>query len=246
MKNSRRVYKGLAASPGKSYGKALKITSGNHLILHSHITEKEIPIELQKFDFAVKKAKKSLDYAINKFSKFLDKDILEIITAQAMMLQDPTLINGVNERIKKNNENAPLALYHVIQSICDKMSEIENQYLRDRVQDIREIGKIIEDKLISKKDDSMALSSLKDEVIVVATELSPIQLIHINKEKVIGLITEKGGTTGHLAILARSYQIPAIVGVNRLLEDLEDEEEIFLDAEKGKLYGSPLKRKFNP
>jgi len=230
------IWEGIAVSPGKFYGKIQKIISSNHLILEEHISEKKVERELQKFQVGLQKTKRELEDIIKKTGQDISRDIL---LAQITMIDDPMLYTQVCKRIKENLESAPLALFHVIEQISQEFSDLEDEYFRERAEDIKDIGRRIEDNLLRKKSDSQILANLKEPIILVATELTASQMLNMNKKFVKGIVTERGGKTGHMAILARYFQIPAVVGLSGVTKKLKDNEHILIDGDNGIVIRNP-------
>ena len=238
MKQITQLFKGISASPGKIYGPTLKIISSNHLILETIIDPKKIKSEIHKFQTAIDKTKKELDLIVEKNSVEND-DLKEILVAQMCMLEDPLLINGVKSRIESKFENAPLALFHEIERISKEFEDINDEYIRERATDIRDIGKRIENNLLGKRSDYHILSELKSPVIIVAHELTPSQMLHMDKSFIKGIASEKGGRTGHMAILAKHFEIPAVVGIKGITSEIQESEFIFLDGDSGTICKNP-------
>ena len=238
MKHLPQTYKGISASPGKIYGPVLKIISSNHLILEKIIHPKKIQAEISKFQTALSKTKTELDSIVTKNS-LENEDLKDILIAQMCMLDDPILINGVKNRIETKFENAPLALFHEIERISKEFEDINDEYIRERSADVRDIGKRIENNLLGKKSDYHILSNLKSPVIIVASELTPSQMLHMDKSNIKGIATERGGRTGHMAILAKHFEIPAVVGIKGITGDIIEGEFIFLDGDSGCIYRNP-------
>lgn len=236
--NKTTVYRGIPASYGKFYGKALKIISSNHIILQTHIEEKKVKLEVAKFLKALGKTKKELEGIIDK--KSMNQDIKDILVSQICMLDDPLLLDGVIKKIQDNHENAALALFNSIDEISKKFSGLNDDYFSERSVDIRDIGRRIEDNLLGRRSDYNILSEIKEEVIIVAHELTPSQMIHIDKKMVKGIATEMGGKTGHMAILAKNYSIPTVVGLNKITSHIQDEEFILIDADEGVVIRNPV------
>lgn len=232
MKELTQYLKGVSAAPGKIYGPVLKMISSNHLILEQKLPEKKIQSEIQKFLSAIQKTKKELNYIVEKNS-LVNEELKDILIAQICMLDDPILIHGVKERIEKNLENAPLALFHEIERISREFEGIDDEYIRERSADIRDIGKRIEDNLLGKRSDYHILSQIKSPIILIAQELTPSQILHVDKSQIRGIATERGGRTGHLAILARHFEIPAVVGLRGITNSVKEGEFIFLDGDSG-------------
>ncbi len=237
MKLAPITFKGIPASYGKFYGKVLKIISSNHIILETKISNSELNLERDKFLNALKKTKIELEKIIGK--KTLNSELGEILTSQIVMLDDPILIEGVLERIKTKNENSALALFHTIEAISLQFESLDDEYLRERGVDIRDIGKRIEENLLGKKNDFHILSHISEEVILIAHEITPSQMIHLDKKHIKGIATEMGGKTGHMAILAKNYSIPTIVGLNGITNEIEQDEFIFIDADEGIVIKNP-------
>jgi phosphotransferase system enzyme I (PtsI) len=239
MKKGIIQFKGIPASPGKFYGRVVKIISSSYLILETHISEKKVELEVGKFYLAIKKTKKELESIIQKNSSDIQTELKDILISQTVMLDDPLLLQSVEKRIRENLENSPYALFHAIENISKEFEEIENEYFRERAEDIRDIGKRIENNLIGKKSDYHILSDINEPVLIVATELTPSQILHMDKKNVKGIATEKGGRTGHMAILAKYFEIPAVVGLGPVTDEIKDGENVFLDGDSGLLIKNP-------
>ncbi|MBP9885923.1 MAG: phosphoenolpyruvate--protein phosphotransferase [Leptospiraceae bacterium] len=236
--NRTTIYRGIPASFGKFYGKALKIISSNHIILQTFIKEADIKVEVTKFLKALGRTKKELEAIISK--KSMNQDIKDILVSQICMLDDPLLLDGVIKKIQENHENAALALFNTIDQISNKFTSLNDDYFSERAVDIRDIGRRIEDNLLGRKSDYNILSAIKEEVIIVAHELTPSQMIHIDKKMVKGIATEMGGKTGHMAILAKNYSIPTVVGLNKITSEIVDNEFILIDADEGVVIRNPV------
>ncbi|HMV43389.1 MAG TPA: phosphoenolpyruvate--protein phosphotransferase [Leptospiraceae bacterium] len=236
--NKTVIYKGIPASYGKFYGKALKIISSKHIILQTRINEKKVKFEISKFQKALTKTKKELEGIIEK--KTVNQDIKDILVSQICMLDDPLLIDGVIRKISDLHQNAALALFNSIEEISNKFTTLNDDYFSERAVDIRDIGRRIEDNLLGRKSDYNILSDIKEEVIIVAHELTPSQMMHIDKKMVKGIATETGGKTGHMAILAKNYSIPTVVGINNITSVIEDNEFILIDADDGVVIRNPV------
>lgn len=258
MGTKARQFKGISASSGKFYGKSLKIISRNHIILQNYINLEEVEFEINKFIVSLKSTKLELESIINKKLRELNPDLIAILEAQLAMLEDQEFINNVIKRIKKYKENAPYALMNVINIITNKFNSFEDEYFRERAVDIQDIGKRLENNILGTKSDSKIFSNLNEQVIIVAHQLSPSQIINMDKTNIGGIVTEMGGKTGHMAILAKYYEIPTIVGLKNICSFIKESEYILLDADEGtitkrpslnqiKYYGAsrPLKKYLN-
>jgi len=155
----------------------------------------------------------------------------EIFAAHLELLRDKSLNEKICQKIETEGKNAQMALSEVIKSYTDLFQTMENDYFRERGADIKDIGKRLLCQLEGIKCPD--LGSLSEEVIVVAKELLPSDTVRLNPAFVKGILTEKGGVTSHAAIMARSMNIPVLVGVKGILEEVTDGMWLCMDAEKG-------------
>lgn len=232
-------FQGIPASPGKFLGPCLKIISSDHVILENSIQRHETSDEIKKFHTAAKKTKLELENIISKNSLDLNENLQAILEAQIFMVEDPVLLESVKNRIEKYLENAATALFHSIEKISKDFESISDQYFQERAEDIRDIGKRIEKNLLGTRSDEKILSSLNKQVILVSKELTPSQILNINKFYIKGIATEKGGRTGHMAILARHFGIPAVLGLKNIHETVEKDGLGYIDGDNGVFVYNP-------
>ncbi|MCB1191592.1 MAG: phosphoenolpyruvate--protein phosphotransferase [Leptospiraceae bacterium] len=234
-----KQFKGIPASSGKFYGKTVKIIAKNHIIIQNYIGLEEVEPEINKFINSVKSTKEDLESIINKKVHELNHDLIAILEAQLTMLVDEEFNNQVIKRIKKFRENAPLALMNVINFITNQLSTLEDEYLRERAVDIQDIGKRLENNLLGETGDGKIFSNLNEQVIIIAHQLTPSQIINMDKSNIGGIATEMGGRTGHMAILAKYYEIPTVVGLKNICDNIKEDEYILLDADDGIIIKKP-------
>ena len=168
-------------------------------------------------------------------SSRLPDEYREIFEAQILLLEDPMLVHETIEKVKSEHYNPEWALATVVDSYKKIMHKASDIRFRERMADVEDIANRILSNLLGITENDIRipfLKSLDENHILVAEELSPSLLLWIRK-KIAGIVTEKGGITGHMAILARDRGIPALVGVENLMESVSENETVFIDGEEG-------------
>ncbi len=214
--SKRTAFPGITAFPGKLYGKVLKTGKRRNTILTgTYVHESEKEAEVEKFSVALEESLHSLRILITSLetSGPDQKEIQEILETQAMICSDPSLATSVRKRILELGENAILAVQNVTHEISEKFKAMENEFFRERVDHFQDVSNRLIEFIAGKKEEDSFLSGLKEDLILVARELTPSQMILMDKTRIRGIATDLGGKTGHMAILARNYGIPTIVGL---------------------------------
>ncbi|MFX0183449.1 MAG: phosphoenolpyruvate--protein phosphotransferase [Candidatus Hodarchaeota archaeon] len=232
-----RKITGIPASTGIAIGKAFVYTKSSNLkkeLLKFQNISPEKSIIL--FREAVKKAIEHLNNIIRRTEEEIGTDEAGIFDAQILMLEDEDFQGAVIELLEKE---FPLdkAIWDVTDFYVKKFSEIENVYFKERASDIRDIGNHIINALIGKQ--TSLLADLRNKVIVVSKELTPSDTAEMCKDKVIGFATEVGGSTSHVAIIARALNIPAVVGSSKLMQLVNPETPLIVDGVKGEIIINP-------
>lgn len=159
-----------------------------------------------------------------------------ILAGHLLILRDPMLISSVEDKINQR-KNAELALYETMQELIEVFERMEDEYMKERAADVRDICYRILGTLKNAEDHG--LCELKEKVIVIAKELVPSDITKMDAVNVIGIITEHGGATSHVSIMARQKGIPIITGVTGILEEIHNGELVILNALEGQLILSP-------
>lgn len=232
-----RKITGIPASTGIAIGKAFVFRKSfdlkKELLKFQNISpEKSITL----FREAVKKAIEYLSDIIRKTEDEIGSEEAGIFDAQMLMLEDEDFQGAVIELLEKE---FPLdkAIWDVTDFYVQKFNDIDNVYFKERASDIRDIGNHIINALIGKQ--TSLLADLRDEVIVVSKELSPSDTAEMCKDKVIGFATEVGGSTSHVAIIARALNIPAVVGSSKLVQLVNPGTLLIIDGIKGEIIINP-------
>ncbi len=232
-----KTIKGIAASPGIVIGKAYVIDSEEMVIPQRVIKESAIPKEITRFQDALTQTRAEIQAIRDKISKELGKEHGEIFNAHLMVLEDRSIIEEVMERIKKEKHNTEYIFSQVIRHYVQSFLKIDDEYLRERVSDINDVGRRVMRHLVG--DQRTSLSELKEKVIVVAYDLAPSDTAVMHRKNVIGFATDIGGRTSHTAIMAKSLEIPAVVGLEHATRDVKMGDTIVVDGIQGTVVINP-------
>lgn len=236
-------FSGIPAYPGVIYAKCKKLKSQELLpVFHqTDISPEDRILEETFFLQSIDQTEQELEIIIQENEK--DQGLFElrgILNSQKDMVRDPLLVDSVLERIHDLGETAGLAVENTIQRLYEDFLALDDEYFRDRSDHIQDIGKRITKNLYIQQQPSPQPSyEFLEPVILIAKEISPTEMVGLDKSKILGIATDQGGKTGHMAIIARSYGIPTIVGLKNLSSYIEDGEYILLDAERGFVKRNP-------
>ena len=202
-----------------------------------------MPGEERRFEIAVEESKEQCLKVKDNILSQDAKEVVYIIDAQLMILEDRMLIDETIRRIREEKINAEWALEITLQKLRGAFKNIDDEYLSERKSDVDYIGERIVRNLLGKKQDS--ISDLKEKVIIVAHDLSPADTAQMTRDKVIGFATDIGGKTSHTAIMARALEIPAVVGLERITQDVKIGDSLIIDGNTGIVLINPTKTVLN-
>lgn len=233
------MIKGIPASPGITIGKALLVDSEKLSVAKRKITNEEIPFQIAHFEEALIQTRFEILKIQKKIEKELGSEHSEIFDAHLLVLEDRALIEEVISRLKKDKWNVEYTFSKVLEKYTTAFSRINDEYLRERLSDIQDVGRRILKNLLGQKKGM--LQELKESVIAVAYDLSPSDTAMMHKEKVLGFITDIGGRTSHTAIMARSLEIPAVVGLEEATKRVKNGDLLVVDGTHGIVIINPKK-----
>ncbi|MFA6350265.1 MAG: phosphoenolpyruvate--protein phosphotransferase [Candidatus Omnitrophota bacterium] len=202
--------KGIAAAPGIVIGKAYKIGREEFDIPRQEIRQEDIPLQIQLFEEALIQTRKEIIDLQKRIAVDMGQEPAQIFDAHLLVLEDRMLIEEVISRLKKDRLSVAYIFSEVLKHYIEVFSKIEDEYLKERVVDINDVGKRILRNLLGKK--RIGLEEISERVVVVAHDLSPSDTAAMHKKNVCGFVTDIGGKTSHTAIMAKSLEIPAVVG----------------------------------
>jgi len=223
--------KGIPVAAGVAIGPAYKIGKEEIVAPKEAIKEEEIPLQIQLFEEALIKTRKELLGLQKKISEEMGKDAAEIFDSHLLVLEDRMLIEEVISRLKKERLNVAYIFSEVLKRYVTVFSNIEDEYLKERVADINDVGKRVLKNLLGK--DRKSLEDLKERVIIIAHDLSPSDTAAMQKKNVAGFITDIGGKTSHTAIMAKALEIPAVVGAQEATIKVKAGDTVIIDGSVG-------------
>lgn len=240
MATKTRHFKGLPAAPGIAIGKAHLFESEELSFPKYWVPEISLSRELKRFKNALKKTQEDLIRVKDKLCRYNAEEQTKIVESHQLIARDEVLIQGTIDRIKKQKINAEWAFDMTVQEIFNnfpKTFEVEEDYFKDRYEEIKHVTSRILKNLLGAEGTQHI--QFKKNSIVVAHDLSPIDTMQMVRGNVHGFITELGGTTSHTAIVAKALEIPAVVGLDNINQNIKDGDSIIIDGEQGEVIVHP-------
>ena len=228
---------GIAVSPGVAIGRAQCLHSIPIAPKQEPVDEASVLDELAAFEEATKETAVELEALHEKVTQQIGTDEAAIFRAHESILRDPALAQKVRQFISERRLTAAAAIEAVADDYRRFFDRVEDEYLKDRFADLRDVLERIADKL-AKTDRRIDLTSW-GPVVLVADELLPSDIIAVSENEVLAIVTQSGGRTSHAAILARSYGLPAVGGVAGLLERVHSGDPIIVDGSAGCVFIDP-------
>lgn len=227
--------KGIAASNGIAIAKAFKLIEPELTVVKSTIADVEAEINLYKE--ALVKTTEELQKIKVKAAQNLSEEEAAVFDAHINMANDPELLTQTTDKIKAESVNASYAFDEVSNMFITMFESMDNEYFRERAADIKDIKKRILAHLLGVKVNDP--STIDEQVVIIAEDLTPSDTAQLDRNFVKGFVTNIGGRTSHSAIMARSLEIPAVVGTKTILEDVKDGDMIILDGLEGNVIINP-------
>lgn len=229
--------KGVPVSQGIAIGKAFVYKKEELILREQPISSEKITAEIQRLDAAVLQSKDELQQLKQIAEMKIGAAEAEIFTAHQMILEDPEYIDKIRQSVKDELLAPETAAEIITRQFVDIFSGMGDEYFRERAMDIRDVGdRIIRNILGVVNPD---LSQLTEDVVVVAKDLTPSDTAQMNKDKVMGFVTEIGGKTSHTAIMAKSLEIPAVLGLGEILNSVKTGDVVIVDGNTGEVAVNP-------
>lgn len=243
MDRDARIINGIGVSPGIAIGKAHVLERGSVTVPYYVLTDDEgIEGECARFDAAIGKAERDLQEIKEKIRPEL-REHAHVIEFHQMILRDRLIYDETLRLIREERLNAQWALVRALRKAHEVFGALGDEYIRSRVADVDAVGEQVLRNLAGRTDDW--LDGIRERVIVVARDLSPADVGQLRLERTLGLVTDMGGRTSHTSIIARSLNIPAIVGAERATELISTGSVIIVDGAAGKLITNPTEREIS-
>ncbi|EIC82726.1 phosphoenolpyruvate-protein phosphotransferase PtsI [Serratia sp. M24T3] len=228
---------GILVSPGIAFGKALLLKEDEIVIDRKKISPENVDQEVERFLSGRAKASAQLETIKTKAGETFGEEKEAIFEGHIMLLEDEELEQEIIALIKDDKSTADAAAYSVIEGQAKALEELDDEYLKERAADVRDIGKRLLRNILGMP--IIDLGTIQSEVILVASDLTPSETAQLNLNKVLGFITDLGGRTSHTSIMARSLELPAIVGTSDVTKQVKNDDYLILDAVNNKIYVNP-------
>lgn len=239
MVKTHSKFHGIAVSPGIAWGKACILGSAPK-ITRRNIRVGQVTRELSRLSQAIEASRAQLEDLRQKIVDKLSSKEAGIFEAYLLFLNDPVFLAQIQKKLVEERINVEAAVDDVIQESIKTFSSTQDTYLKERIQDIRDVGRRILDNLIGYSQ--QCLIGEESDLIIISPEITPSQAASFNTSQIKGLITGKGGPTSHVAILARSLGIPLVTGIPNLARYVELSTPILMNGYTGEIIINPTHR----
>jgi len=233
-----KVYRGIAVSAGVCRGKVVVLHHARHAIVRRELSDDAVLLEIKRFEHALVRTRQQITEVQRRVEDTMSSSEADIFDAHLLMLEDRVLIDEVLKIIREQKTNADYAFHTASDRYIAVLETVEDEYLRERAADLRDLTSRVLDNLLNVKQ-QLDLRHLTEPCILVGHDLSPSTTAQLDRNFVLGFVTEIGGKTSHTAILARSLDIPAVVGAQNISEDLETGDYALLDGYNGTVIVNP-------
>ncbi|HEY2737242.1 MAG TPA: phosphoenolpyruvate--protein phosphotransferase [Thermoanaerobaculia bacterium] len=232
-----QILKGLGVSGGIAIGRAVVIETRGPDIFRIHLLPEHLEGEVARLHKGASHARSELQRTRTKAGETLGSDLAAIFDAHVLLLSDTRFLGRVEERIRTQQVNAEWAVHKTAEELDDLFSQMDDAYLRERSEDLTDVSRHLLRSLqgIAHHD----LSEVPEDVVIVADDLTPSDVIRLGREHVIGFAIESGGRTSHTAIIAVSLNLPVVSGLNGVTNLLIDRASIIVDGTSGTLVVHP-------
>ena len=231
-----KLIKGIAASDGVAIAKAYLLVEPD-LTFDKNEKVTDVEGEVAKFNNAIEASKVELTKIRNNAEVQLGADKAAIFDAHLLVLDDPELIQPIQDKIKNENANAATALTDVTTQFVTIFESMDNEYMKERAADIRDVSKRVLSHILGVELPNPSM--IDESVVIVGNDLTPSDTAQLNKEFVQGFATNIGGRTSHSAIMSRSLEIPAIVGTKSITQEVKQGDMIIVDGLNGDVIVNP-------
>ncbi len=243
VKINNRLIKGIGASPGIAIGQARIADRSRVKVVEEQVDQEQVPAEVERFKSALKRSKEELVALKEQIAEEKGEEHLYVIDTHLLILEDGMLTRETVGFIEKERINAEAALKRTLRKFQDYFATIEDDYLRERCGDVETVVERILRTMVGMSQES--LNGGKGQTIIAAHDLSPADVLQIDKSKVIGFVTDLGGKTSHSAILSRALDIPAVVGLENITGEIANGDMLIIDGATGVVVVNPDRETFN-
>jgi phosphotransferase system enzyme I (PtsI) len=235
---SPRVFRGIAVSPGIAIGKVQVVEVRRLRVKREPLDDARLPQELSRLKQAVEVSRRQILEIQDRIAKEIGLHYARIFDAHLLILEDRWLMERACAIIQEQRVNVEFAVQEVLDPVRQALSRVEDGYLRERRTDVDDIEDRLVRNLLGQRG-GFHVEEMRGDAIVFAHDLRPSDTAQLHRDTVLGLVTETGGRTSHTAIIARSLEIPAVVGVEAICAQVRNHETVILDGIEGMVILSP-------
>lgn len=234
---AKYVLQGVSASPGIAISKVFLLQGESVKIDTATIANGNTEFEVRKFKSAIKKAKSELRSLQSKVARRIGHESAKIFDVHQLLLDDSLIVDETISGIRKQRKSAEHAFYDTMRKYQNTLDESAVEYFQSRISDLKDVQRRVIRQIQGDRTDH--LSKLKGSAVIVARDLTPSDTVMLDRRKVHGFATDLGGRFSHVAIMARSMEVPAIVGLRRISSLAEEGDRIIIDGNQGKVLIRP-------
>jgi phosphotransferase system enzyme I (PtsI) len=238
QQKGERIFRGIAVSAGICRGKVLVLHRTRHVIGRRTLEAAEVAAEVLRFEQALVRTRQQILEVQRKVMKELTAADANIFDAHLLMLEDQVLVGEVIRAVREQKVNADFAFHSVAERYAEALAGANDDYLRERTADLRDLASRVLDNLLEVKD-QFDLRHLAESRILISHDLSPSTTAQLDRKHTLGFATDIGGRTSHTAIMARSLGIPAVVGLQGISHELDSDDYALLDGYNGIVIVNP-------
>lgn len=228
---------GIPASPGIAYGKVFVYLQSSVEVPHYRVEEAKRDAEVARFEQALIETRQQISKIQSEVSSNIGPAEARIFDAHLMVLEDQALLAETIREFESTAENVETCFDRVSQRYIKAFAEIEDEYLRERADDIRDVAQRVLQNLLGQKENT--LSRLADKQIIVANDISPSDTVSMDRTAALAVVTDSGSKTSHAVIMARSMKVPAIVGMHDLSSQAKSGQWALIDGYDGVVILNP-------
>ena len=227
--------KGIAAAPGVARGPAYPLMRGMAIVACEKVADPEA--ELRRLEGALAATRQEISQLRDDVARKLNESEASIFDAHLLVLEDVALIDDVSREVRSTGFNVEFCFQEVAQRYIEIFEKMDDDFLRERASDIRDVTGRVLDQLLGTQPERVGQAA--QEHVVAARDLTPSDTAGLHDGGVLAFVTEEGGRTSHSAIMARSLDVPAVVGVKGLMEAVREDDVILVDGETGLVILNP-------
>jgi phosphotransferase system enzyme I (PtsI) len=228
--------KGIPASPGIAIGPVFLFRKHEPIILIRSIASDEVEQEIERLQNAVARSKKELTKVFEFAEQKLGTEQSKIFEAQLLILEDVVLFEVVYERLKRERKNAEYLLKDEMEKYHQLMMASKDEYARERADDLLDV----ENRILRNLEEQKLISKIEGSHVIISNNLAAADTLIFSRNDVLAYVTELGGATSHMALLARALKIPAIVGIHQLSALVQTNDQIIVDGYSGTIVLHPI------